>query len=78
MMSLHDCSLWSQYAASGDDSIILNAASPNGAREMFRGEGNNAATLAAIQAGRLDISAIESDGVTNEEDTIVRFLGKLG
>ena len=62
-----------QYAASGDDSIILSATSPNGARDMFRGGGSNAATLAAIQAGRLDISAIESDGSTNEEDTIVRF-----
>ncbi|MCH1581379.1 MAG: TonB-dependent receptor, partial [Luminiphilus sp.] len=62
-----------QYAASGDDSIILNATSPNGARDMFRGGGSNAATLAAIQAGRLDISNIESDGSTNEEDTIVRF-----
>jgi outer membrane receptor protein involved in Fe transport len=62
-----------QYAASGDDSIILNATSPNGARDMFRGGGSNAATLAAIQSGQLDISAIESDGSTNEEDTIVRF-----
>ena len=62
-----------QYAASGDDSIILNATSPNGARDMFRGGGSNAATLAAIQSGRLDIGAIESDGSTNEEDTIVRF-----
>ncbi|MDA8555413.1 TonB-dependent receptor [Luminiphilus sp.] len=62
-----------QYAASGDDSIILNATSPNGARDMFRGGGSNAATLAAIQAGRLDISNIEADGSTNEEDTIVRF-----
>ena len=40
---------------------------------MFRGGGSNAATLAAIEAGRLDISAIESDGSTNEEETIVRF-----
>jgi outer membrane receptor protein involved in Fe transport len=62
-----------QYAASGDDNIILNATSPNGARDMFRGGGSNAATLAAIQAGRLDISNIEADGSTNEEDTIVRF-----
>jgi outer membrane receptor protein involved in Fe transport len=62
-----------QYAASGDDSIILNATSPNGARDMFRGGGSNAATLAAIQAGRLDINSIEADGSTNEEDTIVRF-----
>ncbi len=62
-----------QYAASGDGSVILNATSPNGARDMFRGGGSNAATLAAIEAGRLDISAIESDGSTNEEETIVRF-----
>ena len=62
-----------QYAASGDDNIILNATSPNGARDMFRGGGSNAATLAAIQAGRLDINSIEADGSTNEEDTIVRF-----
>lgn len=62
-----------QYAASGDDNIILNATSPNGRRDMFRGGGSNAATLAAIQAGRLDISNIEADGSTNEEDTIVRF-----
>ena len=62
-----------QYAASGDDNIILNATSPNGARDMFRGGGSNAATLAAIQAGRLDINNIEADGSTNEEDTIVRF-----
>ena len=28
-----------QYAASGDGNIILNATSPNGARDMFRGGG---------------------------------------
>ena len=61
------------YAASGDDNIILNATSPNGARDMFRGGGSNAATLAAIQNGNLDISAISPDGSTEEEDTIVRL-----
>ena len=61
------------YGASGDDNIILNATSPNGARDMFRGGGSNAATLAAIQNGNLDISAISSDGSTEEEDTIVRL-----
>ena len=61
------------YAASGDDNIILNATSPNGARDMFRGGGSNAATLAAIQNGNLDISDISADGSTEEEDTIVRL-----
>ena len=61
------------YGASGDDNIILNATSPNGARDMFRGGGSNAATLAAIQNGNLDISDISADGSTEEEDTIVRL-----
>ncbi|MEE3019391.1 MAG: TonB-dependent receptor [Pseudomonadota bacterium] len=61
------------YAASGDNNIILNATSPNGARDMFRGGGSNAATLAAIQNGNLDISDISADGSTEEEDTIVRL-----
>jgi iron complex outermembrane receptor protein len=61
------------YGASGDDNIILNATSPNGARDMFRGGGSNAATLTAIQNGNLDISAISPDGSTEEEDTIVRL-----
>ena len=61
------------YAANGNADTILNATSPNGARDMFRGGGSNAATLAAIQNGNLDISAISEDGSTREEDTIVRF-----
>ena len=40
---------------------------------MFRGGGSNATTLAAIKDGTLDISSINSAGVTEEEDTIVRF-----
>ena len=40
---------------------------------MFRGGGSNAATLAAIQNGNLDISDISADGSTEEEDTIVRL-----
>ena len=43
------------------------------AKEMFRGGGSNAATLQAIKDGRLDISTIGADGVTEEDDTIVRF-----
>jgi iron complex outermembrane receptor protein len=60
------------YGASGDDNIILDATNPTGRRDMFRGGGSNAATLLAIQDGRLDISNIGKDGTTNESDTIVR------
>jgi len=42
------------------------------AKGMFRGGGNNASTLAAIQDGRLDISSINTAGVTEVDDTIVR------
>ena len=41
-------------------------------KEMFRGGGSNAATLAAIQDGRLDISSIDANGVTKEDDVIIR------
>ncbi len=61
-----------EYAASGDDNVILDATNPTGSRDMFRGGGSNAATLLAIKEGRLDISDIEKDGTTNESDTIVR------
>ncbi len=60
------------YAATGDDSIILNARSPNGARDMFRGGGSNAATLEAIKNGYLRIDGLEADGSLNESDTIVK------
>jgi iron complex outermembrane receptor protein len=61
-----------EYAATGDDNVILNATNPTGTRDMFRGGGSNAATLLAIQEGRLDVSDIQRDGSTNETDTIVR------
>lgn len=61
-----------EYAATGDDNIILNATSPLGNRDMFRGGGSNAETLLAIQEGRLDISKLQSDGSVNENDTIIR------
>ncbi|MDE0350028.1 MAG: TonB-dependent receptor, partial [Gammaproteobacteria bacterium] len=60
------------YKSSGDDNVILNARSPNGARDMFRGGGSNAATLAAIKNGHLDIGDLQSDGSINETDTIVK------
>ncbi len=61
-----------EYAASGDDNVILDAQSPLGNRDLFRGGGSNAATLLAIQEGRLDVSDLQKDGTTNESDTIVR------
>ena len=64
------------YKSSGDDNVILNARSPNGARDMFRGGGSNAATLAAIQSGHLDIGDLQSDGTINQTDTI--FKGSIG
>ena len=60
------------YKSSGDDNVILNARSPNGARDMFRGGGSNAATLAAVKSGHLDIGDLQSDGSINETDTIVK------
>ena len=60
------------YVSSGDDSVILGARSPNGAREMFRGGGSNAATLAAIKNGNLDLAGLQSDGSINETDTIIK------
>ena len=65
-----------RYRASGDDSIILNALSPNGddgsPRELFRGGGSNAATLAAIKNGNLDLTGLQPDGSLQEKDTIIK------
>ena len=61
-----------QYASTGDDSVILDARSPNGAREMFRGGGSNQATLAAIKDGHLDLGGLQSNGAINETDTIIK------
>ena len=44
-----------------------------GSLNMFRGGGSNAATYQAIQDGNLDISNINPDGSTTEEDTIIRL-----
>ena len=64
--------LLGQYAASGDDSLILNARSPNGARDLFRGGGNNQATLNAIKSGQLSLAGMQPDGTINEKDTIFK------
>ena len=61
-----------QYNESGSDSVILNARSPNGARDMFRGGGSNQATLDAIRNGHLDISNLQPDGSIEQSDTIVK------
>ena len=62
-----------QYNNSGDDSIILDARSPNGARDMFRGGGSNQATLDAIKNGHVDVSKLGSDGSINESDVIMKL-----
>ena len=61
-----------QYNQDGGDSLILNAKSPNGARDMFRGGGSNQATLQAIKSGDLDIDVLQADGSVNEADTIIK------
>ena len=65
-----------EYNKSGDDSVILNARSPNGEdgspRDLFRGGGSNQATLDAIKNGHVDISDLKSDGSINESDTILK------
>ena len=60
------------YVSTGDDNVILSARSPNGARDMFRGGGSNAATLAAINNGHLSLTGLQSDGSINETDTIIK------
>ena len=67
--------LLGQYADSGDDSLILNARSPNGEdgspRDLFRGGGSNQATLNAIKSGSLSLAGMQPDGTINEVDTII-------
>jgi outer membrane receptor protein involved in Fe transport len=43
-----------------------------GPKLMFRGGGENEDTWDAIQDGRLDISSIDKNGVTKEDDVIIR------
>ena len=68
--------LLGQYAASGDDDLILNARSPNGEdgspRDLFRGGGSNQATLNAIKSGHLSLAGMQRDGTINEKDTIFK------
>ena len=61
-----------RYNESGDDSIVLDATSPDGARGMFRGGGSNRATLDAIENGHLNIGELNADGSITETDTIVK------
>ena len=61
-----------RYNDEGDDDIMLDAKSPNGARDMFRGGGSNQATLDAIKNGYLDINDLDSGGSINETDTIFK------
>ncbi len=63
-----------RYNDEGDDNIILDAKSPDGARDMFRsgGSNQNQATLDAIKNGYLDINSLNSDGSINETNTIFK------
>ena len=61
-----------RYNQTGDDSIILNARSPNGVRDLFRGGGSNQATLNAIKSGYLVIEDLQADGRLNETDVIIK------
>ena len=69
-----------QYAATADESVILDARSPNGRRDLFRGGDpdpaddciHNCNALRAIRNGRLDIDDFEQGGAINETDTIVK------
>ena len=61
-----------QYNDSGDDNVILNASSPNGARDLFRGGGSNQATLDGIKAGHIDLSGLQPDGSLVEDDVILK------
>ena len=65
-----------QYNDSGDDSLILNARSPNGEdgspRDLFRGGGSNQATLDGIKAGHIDLSGLQPDGSLVEDDVILK------
>ena len=67
--------LLGQYAASGDDNLILDARSPNGEdgspRDLFRGGGSNRATLDAIKSGQLSLAGLQPDGTIDERDTII-------
>ena len=64
--------LLGQYNDSGDDNVILNATSPNGARDLFRGGGSNEKTLDGIKAGHVDLSGLQSDGSLVEDDVILK------
>ena len=61
-----------EYAATGDPNVILNATSPFGNRDLFRGGGSNQATLDALQDGRIDVRGFNRDGSINESDTIFK------
>ena len=61
-----------EYAATGDDDVILDSTNPAGDKDLFRGGGSNELTLKAIKDGKLDVSDINRDGSTTEKDTIIK------
>ena len=60
------------YNEEGNDAVILNARSPNGTRDLFRGGGSNQATLDAIKNGYIDLEGLQADGSLEETDTIIK------
>ncbi len=67
--------LLGQYNEGGDDSVILDAMSPLGNRNLWRGGGGNQGnepTLGLIKAGRIDLGGLQSDGSLAEDDIILR------
>ena len=60
------------YNEEGNDAVILNARSPNDARDLFRGGGSNQATLDAIKNGYIDLEGLQADGSLEETDTIIK------
>ena len=61
-----------EYHQNGDENLVLNATSPSGNRDMFRGGGSNQATLDAINGGYLNLKGMQSDGSLEETDTILK------
>lgn len=61
-----------EYAATGDNDVILDSTNPAGDKDLFRGGGSNELTLKAIKDGKLDVSDINRDGSTTEKDTIIK------
>ena len=63
-----------QYNESGNDSVVLDARSPNGARDLFRGCSGcgNEDALRLLKSGNIDLSGLQPDGSLVEDDVILK------